>query len=49
MKAIVIVKNKWTNKEYVHPTIFTDATVLAKFELAWDTTNTTISTIYLEP
>lgn len=47
IKAVVIVKNKWTDAEYVHPKIFTDSVQLAKFELAWDTTNTTIQTVYL--
>jgi len=49
MKAIVIVKSKWTGNEYVHPKIFTNEKELDSFVKSWDTTNTRIESKIIEP
>jgi len=47
MKAILIVKNRWTGHECVHPTIYTSEDDLSRAINSWDTTNTTVTPKYL--
>lgn len=49
MKAILIVKNKWTDKEYANPTIYYSEKELNEAIHKWDTTNTTVTPFYLKP
>jgi hypothetical protein len=47
MKAIIVVKNKWTDKEYAHPVIYTSKDELIKAQASWDLTHVKIEAKYL--
>lgn len=47
MKAVLLVRNRWTRSEYVHPKVFTTERDLMDAIKKWDTTNTTVKPVYL--
>lgn len=45
-KAFLVVKNRWTNNEYIYPKIFLSEKVLKSAMDSWDSTNSTITVHY---